>query len=396
MTIAEPIAPMPTSIPYGRQHITQADIDAVINALQSDFLTQGPAVDAFERAFADYIGCQYAVAVANGTAALHLAALAVGFTEGKRVITTPITFSASANCVLYGGGDISFADIDRQTYLIDLNQVESLLKQSRYDGIIPIDFAGYPVHTESLRYLADRYGCAILEDACHAPGGWFTDSKGSRQFCGNGNYADVAIFSFHPVKHIACGEGGMITTNHRDVYEKLLLLRTHGITKNPALMQQANEGGWYYEMQILGFNYRLPDILCALGISQLQRANEGMQRRQVIAQRYRSELADTPLSLQVAPTADIRHAYHLFIVETPDRKALYDYLRQHQIFAQVHYIPVHTLPYYQSLGFKRGQFPHAEDYYTHCLSLPMYPSLSDEEQGYVIDVIKTHYARNSY
>jgi UDP-4-amino-4,6-dideoxy-N-acetyl-beta-L-altrosamine transaminase len=383
---------MPYNIPYGRQHISPDDITAVINTLQADFLTQGPAVDAFEQAFAQYIGCRYAVAVANGTAALHLAALALNFGAGKRVITTPITFAASANCVLYGGGSISFADIDRQTYLIDLNYVEDLLRQSHYDGIIPVDFGGYPVDTEALQYLSNRYGCAILEDACHAPGAWFTDTKGTKQHCGNGVYADAAIFSFHPVKHIACGEGGMITTNSQAIYEKLLMLRTHGITKNPAMMQQNNEGGWYYEMQVLGFNYRMPDILCALGSSQLQRAEAGLQRRQAIADRYRAELSQLPLSIQAAPKPQQQHAYHLFIVETENRKAFYDHLRQHQIFAQVHYIPVHTLPYYQSLGFKRGQFPQAEDYYAHCLSLPMYPSLSHDEQSYVIDVIKQYFA----
>lgn len=375
------------TIPYGRQHITQSDIDAVIATLQSDYLTQGPAVDAFEQAFAQYIGCRYAVAVANGTAALHLAALALGFANGKRVITSPITFSASANCVLYGGGQIAFADIDRQTYLIDLNQVESLLKQGGYSGIIPVSFAGYPIHAQDLRYLSDRYGCALLEDACHAPGAWFSDHAGTRQMSGNCAYTDAAIFSFHPVKHIACGEGGMIMTNREDIYQKLLLLRTHGITKNPQLMQQPNEGGWYHEMQILGFNYRMPDILCALGTAQLQRANENLLRRQAIARRYYAELSDTPLHLPAQPPADQLHAYHLFIVETEQRKALYDYLRQHQIFAQVHYIPVHTMPYYQSLGFRRGQFPLAEDYYARCLSIPMYHSLSDDEQSYVIDTL---------
>jgi UDP-4-amino-4,6-dideoxy-N-acetyl-beta-L-altrosamine transaminase len=380
-------------IPYGRQQITQADIQAVVDTLQSDFLTQGPKVEEFEHKFAHYVGAAYAVAVANGTAALHLCALALGVQPGVRVITTPITFAASANCVRYAGGEVYFADIDPQTGLLDLQKVRELIESKPagfFSGIIPVDFAGYPVDLEAFRQLADAHGLWIIEDACHAPGGAFTDSDGQRQLCGNGNFADLAIFSFHPVKHIATGEGGMITTNRQDLYRALLLLRTHGITKNPELLHQ-NPGGWYYEMQTLGFNYRMPDMLTALGISQLDRAQAGLQRRFQLAARYDAAFRHHPDMAILNPKAyhpeknqGIDHAYHLYVILVEDRKGLYDHLKAHQIFAQVHYIPVHTMPYYQQLGWQTGDFPLAEQYYARCLSLPMYPSLTDEEQEYVI------------
>jgi dTDP-4-amino-4,6-dideoxygalactose transaminase len=273
------------AIPYGKQNITQDDINAVVDALGHDFLTQGPAVAAFEQAFAQYVGSKYAVACANGTAALHLCTLALDVNIGQKVITSPITFAASANCVRYCGGTVDFVDIDPDTYLLDYNKVKEKIEaapKGTYSGIIPVDFAGRAVNLEKFRQLADEHGLWIIEDACHAPGGYFTDSNQQKQHCGNGNYADLAIFSFHPVKHIACGEGGMVTTNNQALYEKLLMLRTHGITKNPDLMLK-NEGGWYYEMQTLGYNYRIPDMLCALGLSQLQRADEGLAKRKAIA-----------------------------------------------------------------------------------------------------------------
>jgi UDP-4-amino-4,6-dideoxy-N-acetyl-beta-L-altrosamine transaminase len=377
-------------IPYGRQTITQEDIDAVIDTLQSDFLTQGPKIEEFERKFSEYIGCKYAVAVANGTAALHLCALALEVDEQTRVITTPITFAASANCILYCNGTVEFADIDPNTALIDLKLVEELLKgkpKGYYKGIIPVDFAGSPVDLEKVRELADEYGLWIIEDACHAPGGYFTDSKGKVQNCGNGNFADLAIFSFHPVKHIATGEGGMITTNRKDLYEKLLLLRTHGITKNPQLLKE-NHGGWYYEMQTLGYNYRMPDMLTALGISQLSRAEAGIKRRREIARRYGEAFeGNNKIQLLNNDKAGIGHAYHLYIIQVENRKGLYDYLRQKGIYAQVHYIPVHTMPFYQSLGYKNGSLVIAEKYYEGCLSLPMYPGLSEDEQEFVINCV---------
>jgi UDP-4-amino-4,6-dideoxy-N-acetyl-beta-L-altrosamine transaminase len=376
------------SIPYGRQDITEEDIQAVIATLKSDFLTQGPVIAAFEKAFAKYIGCKHAVAVSNGTAALHLAALALEVNEQSNIITTPITFAASANCIRYCGGKVFFVDIDPCTATIDVQKLKAMLEASpkgTYNGIVPIDFAGYPINLEVIRQLADEYGLWILEDSCHAPGGFFTDSKGIRQNCGNATYADAAIFSFHPVKHIACGEGGMITTNSDKIYQRLLTLRTHGITKDAALLLE-NHGGWYYEMQELGYNYRLTDFQAALGLSQLSRAESGITRRREIARRYDAAFANTSVQTLKVPT-DNGHAYHLYVIQVDDRKGLYDYLRNHQIFAQVHYIPVHTMPYYQSLGYKKGDFPEAELYYQKCLSLPMYPTLTNEEQDGVINLV---------
>jgi UDP-4-amino-4,6-dideoxy-N-acetyl-beta-L-altrosamine transaminase len=389
-------------IPYGKQHITEADIAAVVETLQSDYLTQGPRVEEFERAFAGYVGATYAVAVSNGTAALHLCALALGVNDASRVITTPITFVASANCVRYCGGTVEFADIDPATALLDLGKVRQLVEnkpRGYYSGIIPVDFAGNPVNLEEFRKLADEYGLWLLEDAAHSPGGYFHDSKGSRQHCGNGRYADLSIFSFHPVKHIATGEGGMVTTNDEGLYEKLLRLRTHGITKDPEQMQE-NHGGWYMEMQELGYNYRIPDMLCALGISQLHRAETGLARRKGIAKTYDAAFSDLA-GVEVLRTnltalgteGETGHAYHLYIIRVQDRKGLYDYLRRHNIFAQVHYIPAHTMPYYRGLGYAAGDFPEAERYYSECLSLPMYPSLTQEEQAYVIEKVKEFIAK---
>ncbi|MCP4441336.1 MAG: UDP-4-amino-4,6-dideoxy-N-acetyl-beta-L-altrosamine transaminase [Aureispira sp.] len=375
------------NIPYGRQNITQADIDAVVETLQHPYLTQGPKIDEFEQAFAEYVGAKYAVAVANGTAALHLCTLALDVNENSKVITTPITFAASANCVRYCGGNVTFADIDPNTALINIDAVRNLLEASpkgTYQGIVPVDFAGYPVNLEELRILADEYGLWIIEDACHAPGGFFEDSKGVKQYCGNGQYADLAIFSFHPVKHIACGEGGMITTNDKALYEKLLVLRTHGITKNPELLHE-NHGGWYYEMQTLGYNYRIPDVLCALGLSQLQRADEGIARRRAIAKRYDEAFADANIKL-LPPPQDAGHAYHLYIIKANNRKELYNHLRTQGIYAQIHYIPVHALPYYKEL-YGAISMPQAEGYYSQCISLPMYPTLTDEEQEFVIEQV---------
>lgn len=375
-----------TPISYGRQNITSEDIKAVSDALQSDYLTQGPRIIEFEKAFAEYIGCRYAVAVSNGTAALHLAAMSLDIKKGDKVITTPITFAASANCVRYCNGEVLFADIDDRNYCIDLNQVEDILKKENdVKGIIPVDFAGYPVNLEELRELANKYGCWIIEDACHAPGAWFTDTNGREQNCGNGAYADIGIFSFHPVKHIATGEGGMITTNSKQIYEAVKLLRTHGITRDPSLLEE-NHGGWYYEMQDLGYNYRITEFQCALGLSQMKRADEGLKRRNKIAQAYNKAFAGTSI-VRPFVADDVFHAYHLYVIQTENRLELYNYLRTKNIFAQVHYIPVHLQPYYKQFGWAKGDFPVAEAYYEKCLSLPMYPTLTDEEQSYVIESI---------
>jgi UDP-4-amino-4,6-dideoxy-N-acetyl-beta-L-altrosamine transaminase len=379
-------------IPYGKQSLNQKDIDAVLEVLKSDFWTQGPKVAEFENAFKNYVGSKYAVAVSNGTAALHLCALALHVNEETNVITTPITFAASSNCIKYCGGNIYFADIDPQTFLLDISKVRELIESKPkgfFKGIIPVDFAGKAVNLEAFKALANEYDLWIIEDACHAPGGYFLDKEGNKQQCGNGAFADLAIFSFHPVKHIACGEGGMITTNDEKLYNKLLQLRTHGITKDPALMQE-NHGGWYMEMQTLGYNYRIPDVLCALGVSQLERADEGLLRRHEIADTYTKAFTDLPITL---PNYDKGHAFHLYVIQTAKRKELYDYLKQFKIFCQVHYIPVHWHPYYQELGYKKGAYILSENYYEGCLSLPMFPTLTLEEQTFVIQKIKDFFIK---
>lgn len=387
-------------IPYGRQNITDGDIQAVVDTLRSDFLTQGPKIKEFEDAFAAYIGCDYAVALANGTAALHLSALALGVKEGDKVITSPITFAASANCVKYCGGEIVFSDIDPQTYLIDIKKVRALLENApagTYKGLIPVDFAGRAINMEAFRELANEHGLWIIEDACHAPGGYFIDSAGKKQNCGNGIFSDLSIFSFHPVKHIACGEGGMVTTNNGALYRRLLMLRTHGMTREPEMFENTisfaaadatsrKYPGWYMEMQTLGYNYRLTDFQAALGLSQLLRAEQGLTRRKEIAQTYNEAFENKPFLRGQSGLPD-GHAFHLYIVEVEDRLGLYDHLRLNNIFAQIHYIPCHLMPYYKHLGWKKGAMPHAENYYKYCLSLPMYPTLSREEQKFVIDVI---------
>jgi UDP-4-amino-4,6-dideoxy-N-acetyl-beta-L-altrosamine transaminase len=376
-------------IPYGKQHITDEDIAAVIETLKSTFLTSGPKVAEFEAAFAQYIGCKYAVAVVNGTAALHISCMALGVSSSSKVITTPITFAASANCVRYCGGEVVFADINPETVLLDIEKVRNLLEQhpkGTFEGIIPVDFAGYPVDLKEFRKLADEYGLWILEDSCHSPGGSFIDNSNENHRCGDGSLADLAIFSFHPVKHIATGEGGMITTNDEELYKKLKKYRSHGMIYqgDPALIE--NHGGWYMELQELGYNYRMPDMLCNLGVSQLKRAKEGLEKRQAIAKRYDEAFAGTNIKIIIPPN-NVSHAYHLYVIQIENRKALYDYLRTKQIFAQVHYIPLHLMPYYKNFGTKLGDFPNAEKYYEHCLSIPMYPNLTTEEQEFVISEI---------
>ena len=372
-------------IPYGRQNIDQNDIDAVVSTLKSDYLTQGPKVREFESKFAEYVGADYAVAVNNATAGLHLSVLALGLKKGDRVITTPITFVASANCVRYAGAEVWFADIDPNTYLLDFNSVKELIESKPkgfFKGIIPVDFAGLPVNMEKFRALADAHNLWIIEDACHAPGGYFIDSKSEKNFCGNGSYADIGVFSFHPVKHIACGEGGMLTTNSKELYEKLMLLRTHGITKEN---MEENHGSWYYEMIALGFNYRLTDFQSALGITQLAKNEKGVERRNEISSTYKKAFKGK-IKFQDLPSGSY-NAHHLFIVEVERRKELYDFLHSIGILAQIHYVPVHTLPYYKNIGYSEANLSNAENYYSKCISLPMYPTLSDEEQEFVINHI---------
>jgi UDP-4-amino-4,6-dideoxy-N-acetyl-beta-L-altrosamine transaminase len=378
------------AIPYGRQTITEEDILAVKEALQSDFLTQGPRIEEFERAFATYVGASYAVANANGTTALHLACLALGLAPGDRVIVSPNTFAASANCVKYCGGDVTFADIDPLTFALDPKAVRRLLESNpkgTFKGVIPVDFAGLPADWPAFRELADEFGLWLLEDSCHAPGASFFDKKGQLRKCGDGSHSDFSIFSFHPVKHIACGEGGMLTTNNKQLADKARILRTHGITRDSALLKE-NHGPWYYEMQELGYNFRLTDFQAALGLSQLKRADAGLKRRRLIARKY-DEAFNGKLETQFVPKGFF-HAYHLYVILTQNRRELFDALRAKQIFAQVHYIPVHMMPYYKQLGWKEGDLPNVEQYYRHCVSLPMFPSLSDQEQEYVIDCVLEH------
>lgn len=388
-------------IPYGKQNITDEDIQVVVDTLKSEYLTQGPKIQEFEKNFAEYIGSTYAVAVSNGTAALHLNCLALDLKPGDKVITTPITFAASANCIRYCGGEVVFSDIDPKTYLLDIEKVKELLAASpkgTYKGVIPVDFAGRAVDLEAFRKLADEFGLWIIEDSCHAPGGYFFDSSGKKQTCGNGKLADLAIFSFHPVKHIAAGEGGMITTNNKELYQKLLNLRTHGIVKNSELYQNSIEfaggimgyPGWYMEMQDLGFNYRLTDFQAALGNSQLKRANEGINRRREIASNYYENFKDSDFVKGQSGIVS-GHAYHLYVIEVEDRLGLYNHLRDNRIFPQIHYIPTHLMPYYRQFGWKEGDMPNAETYYKKCISLPMFPNLTNEEQELVIKIIKAYY-----
>ena len=373
-------------IPYGRQYITDEDVEAVIETLKSDYLTQGPKIREFEEAFAQYVGAKYGVAVNNATAGLHLGATVLNVQPKDKIIVTPLTFAASANCVRYCGGDVVFCDIDPNTYLIDINKLKTILEshpQGTFKGIIPVDFAGYPVNLETIRVLAKEYNLWIMEDACHAPGGYFTDCKGIKQYCGNGQFADIAVFSFHPVKHIATGEGGMITTNNKELYDKLCLYRTHGITKDPVKLHE-NHGGWYYEMQELGYNYRMTDFQAALGISQLHRASVGLKCRQIIARRYDEAFKNISKIRIPYRSGDVLHAFHLYIIQVENRLELYNYLQKNKICTQVHYEPLHLMPYYQDLGSKLGDFPIVEEYYKHCLSLPMYPTLTENEQEYII------------
>jgi UDP-4-amino-4,6-dideoxy-N-acetyl-beta-L-altrosamine transaminase len=372
-------------IPYGKQNIDDQDIEAVISTLKSDFLTQGPKVKEFEEKYAEYVGAKYAVAVNNATSGLHLSVLALNLSKGDRVITTPITFAASANCIRYAGGEVWFADIDPNSYLLDINSVKELIESKPkgfFKGIIPVDFAGLPINMEEFRTLADSHNLWIIEDACHAPGGYFIDSREDQNFCGNGRYADIAVFSFHPVKHIACGEGGMLTTNSKELYEKLMLLRTHGITKEN---MDENHGNWYYEMIALGFNYRLTDFQSALGITQLAKNEKGVERRNEISSNYKNAFKGK-IKFQNLPTGTY-NAHHLFIIEVENRKELYDFLHSKGILAQIHYVPVHTMPYYKNIGYLDAGLVHAEEYYSKCISLPMYPTLKNEEQNFVIEQI---------
>jgi UDP-4-amino-4,6-dideoxy-N-acetyl-beta-L-altrosamine transaminase len=381
-------------INYGKQSINEDDINAVIDVLKSGWLTQGPKVEEFEGALAKYCGSKYAVAVCNGTAALHLANLAIGTDTTTNVITTPITFSATANSVIYAGGHPVFGDIRDGSFNLDPEKVKELVEgETCFKGIIPVHMGGVVCDIVTLKVIADENNLWIIEDACHALGGKWIDKKGHTQKVGNCSYSDMTIFSFHPVKQITMGEGGAITTNNKDIYEKLLTLRTHGITKDTKLLKE-NHGGWYYEMQELGFNYRLTDIQAALGIEQLKKNDEWIKRRRNLVTQY--DDAFTQIE-QLTPQhhLDINggYSYHLYIIQCEKRSELYQYLKDNGINTQVHYIPVHLQPYYkEKYGYRTGDFPVAEKYYDRALSLPLYPTLTDSEQGKVISLVKKFYA----
>lgn len=371
-------------IPYGRQNIDDQDIQAVTDVLKADFLTQGPKIAEFEEAFAKYVSAKYAVAVSNATAGLHLSVLSLGLKKGERVITTPITFAASANCIRYCGGEVWFADINPNTFLISYEKTKTLIESKPkgfFKGIIPVNLGGLTSDLEKFQELAKEHDLWIIEDACHSPGGYFNNSKGEIVKSGSAIYNELSVFSFHPVKHIACGEGGMVTTNSEELYRELLLLRSHGISRENI---KEDHGGWYYEMLKLGFNYRLTDIQAALGISQLKKNKDGVIQRNRIAEKYKNAF-DGKIEFQY--NNDYYNAYHLFIILTDDRDSLYEYLKSLNIYCQIHYIPIYKFPYYNKINYPKTEFNNSEEYYSRCLSLPMYPTLTNEEQNYIIEKI---------
>lgn len=376
-------------ISYGKQWIENDDIDAVVDVLNGDYLTQGPKIEEFEKAICNYTGAKYCIAVSNGTAALHLAALALDIEKGKEGITSPNTFAASANCMVYAGIRPVFADIKKDTYNIDLEEIK---KKATRDTkvIVAVNFAGQPADLQEIYLWAKKNGICIIEDAAHAIGSKYSD--GSK--VGSCKHSDLTTFSFHPVKTITTGEGGAITTNNEKLYKKLLLLRSHGITKDVNLLNQ-NPGPWYYEMQELGFNYRLTDIQAALGISQLKKLDNFVARRREIVAKY--NIAFRKLNSCTIPFEKEGNysAFHLYVLQIDfvklgkSRKQVMEELAEKEIGTQVHYIPVHLQPYYRKkYGCKTGDYPVAESYYDQCLSLPLYPKMSDKEISYVIKSIK--------
>ncbi len=376
-------------IPYGRQSISDDDIAAVVRTLHSDWLTQGPAVPAFETAVAARCGAQHAVAVANATAALHLACLALDVGPGDSVWTSPNTFLASANCARYCGATVDFVDIDRHTLNISLDALAVKLRKADAERrlpkvIIPVHFAGQPCDMEAIGKLANAYGCRVIEDAAHAIGA--TD-RGSP--VGNCAHSDITVFSFHPVKIITTGEGGMALTNNPRLAERMARLRSHGMVREQASLTRDSDGPWYYEQQELGFNYRMTDLQAALGESQLKRLDSFLHARRAIAVRYESLLTGLPLSRPLA-NPERHSAWHLYPVQVaPEkRRMIFEAMRADQIGVQVHYFPVHLQPYYRKMGFKPGDFPNAESYYRGAFSLPIYPTLSEAEQETVVNSLK--------
>lgn len=380
-------------IPYGRQDITTADIDAVVEVLRSDFLTQGPMVPRFERRVADHVGAAHAVAVNSATSALHIACLALGLGAGDALWTTPITFVASANCALYCGATVDFVDIDPATYNLDMKALAGKLAEAEARGalpkiVVPVHLCGQSCDMAALAELAQRYGFKVIEDASHAIGGKYRDG-----FIGDCRYSDITIFSFHPVKIVTTAEGGMALTQDAALAARMELLRSHGITRDPARMEGDSEGPWYYQQVDLGFNYRMTELQAALGVSQMDRLDAYVERRHAIARRYDALLADLPVVTPVQHD-DGYSAFHLYVVRVPatganwSRREVFERLRARGIGVNVHYIPVHTQPYYRAMGFRPGDYPQAELYYSEAISLPMYPTMTDAQQDEVVAALR--------
>ncbi|MBC3457526.1 UDP-4-amino-4,6-dideoxy-N-acetyl-beta-L-altrosamine transaminase [Pseudomonas mosselii] len=380
-------------IPYGRQEITQADIDAVVAALQSTNLTQGPRIAQFEDAVKAVCGARYALATNSATSALHIACLALGLGEGDWLWTTPNTFVASANCALYCGARVDFVDIDPKSYNLCPVRLEEKLKRAKASGtlpkvVVPVHFSGQSCDMHAIRALSHEYGFKVIEDASHAIGG-----KYQGQYIGGCGLSDITIFSFHPVKIITTAEGGMAVTNDPQLAEKMGLLRSHGITREPHLMTHEMDGPWYYQQVELGFNYRMTDLQAALGVAQIERLDEFVSKRHQLAQRYNEKLQDLPLTLPYQ-YPDNYSAYHLYVVRVQlDRiKAkhvdIFTSMREAGIMVNLHYIPVHTQPYYKKMGFRQGQFPEAERYYQEAISIPLFPGLTEAQQDAVIEKLQ--------
>jgi len=380
-------------IPYGKQDIQQSDIDAVVEVLSSDFLTQGPKVPTFESAIAEKVGAKHALAVNSATSALHIACLALGLGEGDWLWTTPVTFVASANCGLYCGAQVDFVDIDPKTYNLSVSALERKLEKASSEKRLPkvlvvVHLCGQPCEMEAIKALADKYGVKVIEDASHAIGGQYQND-----YIGNGRYSDITVFSFHPVKIITSAEGGMALTNSDELAGKMNLLRSHGITREPGLMTGEPDGPWYYQQVALGFNYRMTELQAALGLSQLERLDEYVSRRHDIAERYNQLFQDLPVTLPWQHP-DSYSGLHLYVIRlnladiSVSHQEVFESLREQGIGVNLHYIPVHTQPYYQQFGFKAEDFSEAMAYYCEAISLPMYPNLTDDEQNKVLEALK--------